>query len=103
MGAGPPLESPGEVIDAVLADKTFASWLAGSPASSWSGANLFLSSWHGKSEVFPEGVFWDLELFREVGVPRNYAIMAIDPFDARLLSAYYCDDACVRGHEAPEK
>jgi hypothetical protein len=98
-----PLASPGEIIDGLLADETFASWLALQPASTWSGANLFLYSWPNESEVFPKGVFWDIELFRENGVPRNYMIASVDPFDARLMKAYYCDSACVRQREAPEK
>src|SRR5262249_41452820 len=51
VGEARTLVSPGEAIDGLLSDRTFASWLAESPASSWSGANLFLYSWKGKSEV----------------------------------------------------
>ena len=39
------LKSPGQVVDALLADKGFSKWLAREPKRTWSNTNLFLLSW----------------------------------------------------------
>ena len=95
-GEGKALKGPGEVIDAALADKRFASWLAKRPATTWSNANLFLVSWPQAEGIMPKGPAWELDLFREIGVPRHWAIAFIDPFDASLISVTYCNIPCER-------
>ena len=44
----------------------------------------------------PKGPAWELDLFREIGVPRSWAIAFIDPFDASLISVSYCNVPCER-------
>jgi hypothetical protein len=96
VGTGRTLAGPGEVIDAALADKKYAKWLAERPATTWSGANLFLGSMPAAEGILPKGPAWQLDLFREIGVPRHWAIAIIDPFDASLISVHYCDVPCDR-------
>jgi hypothetical protein len=96
VGQGRALAGPGEVIDAVIADKKFSKWLVQRPASTWSNANLFLYSMPSASGILPKGAFWELDLFREMGVPRHWAIAFIDPFDASLISIHYCNIPCDR-------
>jgi hypothetical protein len=96
IGEGKALAGPGEIIDSVIANKKFASWLEQRPASTWSNANLFLYSMPAAQGILPKGAFWDIDLFREVGVPRNWAIAAINPFDASLISIHYCNVPCDR-------
>jgi hypothetical protein len=92
-GEGRALKSPGEAIDAVLANKKFANWLGKQPPRTWSNANLFLQSWPRREGIMPKGPAWDIELFRE---PRNWAIAFVDPFDASLISVTYCNIPCDR-------
>jgi hypothetical protein len=96
VGQGRVLLHAGEIIDAVLADKKYAEWLAQRPAKTWSNANMFLVSSPTGEGILPKGPAWDIDLFREVGVPRHWAIAFIDPFDARLISVHYCDIPCDR-------
>ena len=96
IGEGQALAGPGEIINSVIADKKFASWLEQRPSSTWSNANLFLYSMPAAQGILPKGAFWDIDLFREVGVPRNWAIAAINPFDASLISIHYCNVPCDR-------
>ena len=96
VGEAPALVGPGEVIDAALADTTFARWLAAEPSRTWSGANLFLQSWPKNEGILPKGPSWELDLFKEAGVPRHWAIAIIDPFDASIQSITYCDVPCDR-------
>jgi hypothetical protein len=96
LGRQQALVGPGEAIDALLADPTFARWLADRPAETWSNANLFLTSQPEAVGILPAGPSWDIELFREIGVPRNWAIAFIDPFDATVRSVTYCDVPCDR-------
>lgn len=93
VGEGKALKGPGEVIDTVLADKTFGRWLARQSAKSWSNANLYLNSQAVAQGILPKGPAWQLELFRE---PRNWAIASVDPFDASLISVTYCNIPCDR-------
>ena len=93
VGEGAALKGPGEIIDAVLADRKFSAWLAKQPATSWSNANLFLESSRRAEGIVPKGPAWELDLFRE---PRNWAIAFVDPFDAKLLSVTYCNIPCDR-------
>ncbi len=96
VGEGRNLASVGEVVDAVVANEKFADWLAGRPSETWSAANLFLTSASAAEGIVPAGPSWELELFREVGVPRHWAVAFIDPFDATLRSVDYCDVPCDR-------
>jgi hypothetical protein len=96
IGQGRTLAGPGEIIDAALADRKFSAWLAKRPAKTWSGANLFLTSSPNGEGILPKGPSWELDLFREIGVPRHWAIAFIDPFDAALISVHYCNIPCDR-------
>jgi hypothetical protein len=93
VGQGRALKGAGEIIDSVLADPKFATWLAKGPSKTWSNANLFLSSPPPPIAFPANGPTWQLELFRE---PRNWAIAFVDPFDASLISVTYCDIPCDR-------
>ena len=94
VGEGPALVSPGEVVDAVLSNKKYAKWLGDQPRATWSNVNLFLAP--GRTDGFPPTVpSWELDFFVEVGVPRHFALTFIDPFDASILLAQYCDVPCV--------
>ena len=94
VGEAPAIISPGEVIDAVLANKKYAKWLGDQPRATWSVVNLFLAP--GRTDGFPPTVpSWELDFFVEVGVPRHFAMTFIDPFDASILLAQYCDVPCV--------
>jgi hypothetical protein len=44
----------------------------------------------------PKGPAWEIDLFREMGVPRHWAIAFVDPFDASLISVTYCNIPCAR-------
>jgi hypothetical protein len=90
------LKSPGQVIDALLADKAFSKWLAKEPKRTWSNTNLFLLSWPKHEGIIPKGPSWEIDLFREVGVPRQWAIAFVDPFDATVRSVTYCNVPCDR-------
>jgi hypothetical protein len=96
VGKGRSLASAGEVIDAALADKKYAAWLAKQPARTWSAANLFLTSSPDGEGILPKGPSWELDLFPDLGVPRHWAIAFIDPFDASLISVHYCNIPCDR-------
>jgi hypothetical protein len=96
LGRQQALVGPGEAVDALLGDPTFARWLADRPATTWSNANLFLTSQPEAVGILPAGPSWDIELFREIGVPRNWAIAFVDPFDAAVRSVTYCDVPCDR-------
>jgi hypothetical protein len=96
VGEGKALAGPGEIIDAALADTAFFAWLSKRPAKTWSNANLFLTSSPRAQGIVPKGPAWELDLFREIGVPRNWAIAFVDPFDASLISVHYCNVPCTR-------
>jgi hypothetical protein len=96
VGQGRALKGPGEIIDSVLEDKNYAAWLRSRSAKTWSNANLFLVGSPTGEGILPKGPAWDIDLFREVGVPRNWAIAFIDPFDAKVISVHYCDIPCDR-------
>lgn len=96
VGKGRPLADPGEVVDAILADDGFARWLADKPRSTWTNTNLFLTSQRSAEGIAPAGPSWELDLFRENGIPRNWAIAFIDPFDPTVRSITYCNIPCDR-------
>jgi hypothetical protein len=94
VGDGLTLAGPGEVVDAVLADKKFAKWLGDQPRATWNTPNFFLAP--GRTDGFPPtGPNWELDLFVETGVPRHFALAFIDPFDASIVLIQYCDVPCV--------
>lgn len=88
------LASVGEVIDSVLADPTYLGWLEAREPSTWANANLFLIHVDKAAGIVPAGSWWELDLFREVGAPRDSAIAFINPFDASLHSVSYCHAPC---------
>jgi hypothetical protein len=96
VGAAPRLVTAGQAVDALLADRRFAAWLGEKPMSTWSGANLFLIDYGAAQGIVPAGPSWEIDLFREVGVPRNWAIGFVDPFTGRLSKASYCNIPCDR-------
>lgn len=95
VGDRAPVLSGGQAIDAILGDQRFANWLAEMPSSTWSGANLFLQG-GGGGGIVPPGPSWNLDLFRESGVPRNWAIAFVDPFTGDVLGFHTCDVPCDR-------
>jgi hypothetical protein len=96
VGHGRALAGPGEVLDSLLANAKFARWLTEQPRRTWSNANFFLTSSPKGEGIVPAGPSWDVDLFREVGVPRHWAIAFLDPFDASLRSVTYCNNPCDR-------
>jgi hypothetical protein len=94
-GGGAAAVPPGIALDAILADETFATWLDRQPPSAWSVANLFLTPGTGGG-IAPGRAAWDIELFREVGVPRNWAIGFVDAHTGTLVDVTYCDAPCDR-------
>ena len=46
--------------------------------------------------MMPKGPSWEIDLFREVDVPRQWAIGFVDPFDATVRSVTYCNAPCDR-------
>ena len=95
-GGAPAIKGPGEAIDALLGDPAFATWLAEQPSSTWTNANLFLVSMPKAEGIMPAGPSWKINLFREIGVPRHWAIGFVDPFEGSLRSVTYCDIPCDR-------
>jgi hypothetical protein len=94
-GPAPRLVTAGEAIDVVLTDGRFRDWLVRFPSATWSNANLFLHR-GGAGGIVPDGPSWEVELFREVGVPRNWANGFVDPFTGALLGLHFCDIPCDR-------
>lgn len=93
-GASPEVVSAGQALDAVLADQSFAAWLARQPASTWSTVNVLLIQTDLAEGIVPVGASWEIDLFREVGVPRNWAIGFVDPLSGQLRGVTYCDAPC---------
>lgn len=77
--------SAGQALDAVLANEQFSGWLQEQPASTWSGANIWL-----------DGAGWHVELFREIGVQRNFALAYIDPSTGQVSKVDICRAPCKR-------
>jgi hypothetical protein len=85
VGPAPRLLSKGEAVDAALSDPRFASWLAEEPASTWSAINVDLEP----------GPYWMIELLRETGVPRNFALAYVDPYTG-TVTLDICESPCSR-------
>jgi hypothetical protein len=96
VGGSPPIVSAGEAVDAMLADGRFAKWLSGQPKGTWSAAHVYLVDYPDGNDVVPAGPSWDIELFREPGVPRNWAIGFVDPFTGKVTQLTFCNDPCDR-------
>jgi hypothetical protein len=95
-GDAPHVLSLGEAADAMLDDRRFAAWLATMPARTWSVSNLFLQN-NGKAEgIVPAGPTWEIDLFREIGVARNWAIGFVDPFSGEVRNLTFCNVPCDR-------
>ena len=94
VGQPPQLLSKGQAIDAVLSEPMFASWLTEQPESTWSAANLILGN-PGETSIVPVGPTWELDLFRETGVPRNFAMAFVDPFSG-AVRLNFCEAPCSR-------
>ena len=92
-GQASKLLSKGQVIDAALANPQFASWLAEEPSSTWSIINVVLESDGGG--YGPAGPTWLIEVFRERGVPRNFALAFIDPYTG-AVQMNTCESPCSR-------
>jgi hypothetical protein len=95
-GPIPPVLSGAQAIDSMLAEPRFAAWLARMPSTTWTNANLFLEHGDGQGNVVPRGTTWSVELFRENGVPRNWAIGHVDPFTGAVRNLTICDNPCDR-------
>jgi hypothetical protein len=96
VGQIPAVVSGAQAIDAMLAEPRFGAWLAQLPSTTWTNANLFLEHGDGQSNVVPKGTTWSVELFRENGVPRNWAIGHVDPFTGAVRNLTFCDNPCDR-------
>lgn len=94
VGQAPSLLSKGQAIDAVLSDPRFARWLTEQPESTWSTVNMLLGNFEATS-VVPAGPNWELDLFREQGVPRNFAFAFVDPFTG-AVELNFCEVPCSR-------
>ena len=95
-GDAPRIVTAGEAIDALLADRRFARWLPKQRPKTWSNANLFLQTWPRAEGIVPVGPSWEIDLFREIGVARNWAIGFVDPFTAEVRNLEFCDIPCDR-------
>jgi hypothetical protein len=96
VGEAPGVLSAGQAIDVLLSDLSFAGWLEQQPAATWSVANVYMFSYPTRSGDVPAGPHWAVELFRENGVPRHWAIAHIEPVDGTLQSLRYCNIPCDR-------
>ena len=95
-GAAPPILTAGQAVDALLADARFAAWLPTLPSATWSGSNLFLQNMRTGGGIVPPGPMWEIDLFREKGVPRTWAIGFVDAFDGSVRNVVFCNDPCDR-------
>jgi hypothetical protein len=95
-GAPPPILTAGQALDALLADPRFAAWLPTLPSATWSGSNLFLQNMRTGGGIVPPGPMWEIDLFREKGVPRTWAIGFVGAFDGSVRNVAFCNDPCDR-------
>ncbi len=92
----PKVLTAGEALDALLDDQRFSTWLSEQPKETWSTANDFLLNYGVGQGIVPVGPSWEIDLFREIGVPRNWAIGYIDPYTGELRNLTFCNDPCDR-------
>jgi len=95
-GSRPTVLGPGEAIDDLLDDSGFVAWLDEEPSSTWSVINLFIEDNRNPDGLLPIGVFWEIDIFREMAVPRHWAIALVDAIDGGVRDAFYCDVPCDR-------
>lgn len=96
VGDAPRILSLGEAVDAMLGSRHFQSWLALQPKQTWSGTNVFLQNSGKAVGIVPAGPTWEVDLFRENGVPRNWAIGFVDPTNGKVLRLETCNNPCLR-------
>jgi hypothetical protein len=96
VGDAPRILTLGEAVDAMLGSRHFMSWLALQPKGTWSGTNVFLQNNGQVGSIVPAGPSWEVDLFREVGVPRNWAIGFVDPTSGKVLNLEFCNNPCQR-------
>jgi hypothetical protein len=96
VGDAPRILSLGEAVDAMLGSRHFRSWLDLQPKETWSGTNVFLQNYGQVGSIVPAGPSWEVDLFREVGVPRNWAIGFVDPTSGKVLNLEFCNNPCQR-------
>lgn len=112
QGNRPKVVSAEAAIDAVLGSPRFAKWLDAEDPDTWSAANVFLTDvvdQSGSAEpvagadvtvssnsIAPAGPSWEIDLFRENGVARNWAIAFVDPSSGTIRSLSICDLPCDR-------
>jgi hypothetical protein len=84
-----------EAIDAVLSEPRFSDWIATEPESSWTYVNVFLTNGHGEG-ITAGGPAWEIDLIRETGVPRSWAIAFVDALSGKVVSTNFCDSPCER-------
>jgi hypothetical protein len=96
VGPAPPVVSAGQAIDALLSLSRYQAWLEAQPASTWSNANVFLQSRSKAEGIVPAGPSWEVDLFRERGVPRSFAIGFVDANSGKVLNVSYCNNPCNR-------
>ena len=96
IGSAPALVAAEAAIETLLANNEFAKWLEGAPSESWSTANVLLVSSPTGEGIVPKGTSWEIDLFRERGVPRSWAIGFVDPATGSVRSISYCNAPCDR-------
>lgn len=94
VGSRGKVMSAGEAIDVLIADRQFQDWLAEQGPDTWSVANVYLGV--TDQDGTSRSPSWTIELFREVGVPRNWAIGRVDVDTGVLVSLSFCNDPCAR-------
>jgi hypothetical protein len=93
-GTGPTLITAGEAIDAALSNSDFANFVERAPASTCGGnVNLYLTDNEGAGDL-PAGPAWMVESLCDS--PRQFRILAIDPFTGAITAAIKCDVPCDR-------
>jgi hypothetical protein len=96
VGESPPFVSAGQALDKILADHKFAAWLAKQPKKTWSAVHVYLVDQYGAGGIVPDGPSWDIELFREIGVARNWAIGFVHPLTGDVSNLTFCNKPCDR-------
>jgi hypothetical protein len=94
VGQAPAILSKGQAIDAALADPRLAMWLTEQPQTTWSDVNMLLAE-PGDTFSGAAGPLWELAVFRENGVPRNFLQAVIDPFTGHV-QLDICESPCSR-------